>query len=874
MRFILLLVCIIPLPLFAQIEADFESGDLGEWQFSATARWAISTDLPLNGAYSLKHVYDNMESGIDAASISIYGLRPDLDKVRWEFQLRYGFDPSSQNHWGIMLSSDKGADKGLIEDDGLNSFALGVNLKGSDDTLRIWKIKDGTYTEIINSHINWQADIGRDSIISVVATRDISGEWQLFLCDIYGTEHLVGSAYDTELLPFNYFGVRYNYTSSRDRALWIDDIKIAGHFVEDNMPPEILAGEFVSNSCLLLKLNEAPAGSWHDPGNYFLDGPGIHPSVVSLREGNIIRLDFSVSLKNKESYYLFVDSLEDICANTSRDLSCTASLNMPEWGDIIITEFMSDPSPPVELGEFEYIEIYNRSDYAFNLRSLALINGDISKVLGDFVLDVGEYIVLCDMIDTAFMAEGAKCIGLAGFQSLNNSSDYLLLCDTFNYTIHGIDYKSYWFLDEMKKGGGWSMEMIDTDYPFSGSENWVYSFNTTGGTPGMQNSANTLSPDLVPPDISTIYAPDSGTIIVKFSEPVQDLSVNSNLIVIDRINIQSVFLTDSLRREFKIVPEESLSHGEIYTALFNNIFDYGGNGLRNYYPSFGLFNKAEPGDIVINEVLFNALAPGEEYIELFNKSSLVLNAADLRLVTVNVKSSDTAKVYCVSETARCILPESYYVITKNPESVVSRYFTSNYINIYKAENMPGLADDEAELLLLNKNLSLLDKFHYKDSYHFDLISGSNGVSLERIDPEETADLASNWHSASGLSGWGTPGMPNSVSFNSDSVSEGSIYLSSRRISPDNDGYEDILKIRINQGNVTCLLNIIIYDDQGYKVCHPVKNLSSNGRSNFYWDGCDSYGSPLPTGLYIIYARSISESGRIKEWKKVCAVLRR
>ncbi len=44
----------------------------------------------------------------------------------------------------------------------------------------------------------------------------------------------------------------------------------------------------------------------------------------------------------------------------------------PAYGDIVINELMIDPSPAVGLPEVEYIELFNASSQAYDLRGLKI----------------------------------------------------------------------------------------------------------------------------------------------------------------------------------------------------------------------------------------------------------------------------------------------------------------------------------------------------------------------------------------------------------------------------------------------------------------------------------------------------------------------
>ena len=102
--------------------------------------WKADTTASLSGRFSLHHVFDNPDAGIDQIGIRVKNLHPSQGITRWSFLVRYGYDPSSLNNWSVFLMSDNGPGS-MSPDGGQNGFAIGVNLTGSDDTLRLWKVK-------------------------------------------------------------------------------------------------------------------------------------------------------------------------------------------------------------------------------------------------------------------------------------------------------------------------------------------------------------------------------------------------------------------------------------------------------------------------------------------------------------------------------------------------------------------------------------------------------------------------------------------------------------------------------------------------------------------------------------------------------------
>ncbi|HUW92003.1 MAG TPA: hypothetical protein VMV74_02480, partial [Bacteroidales bacterium] len=185
-KIIALLSVLLPLCISAQVSFSFEDGSAGGWIFNAADRWNTDNVNPLNGLYSLHHVFDNSEAATDVAVFSIAGLCPDCSETTWEFTVRHGADPSSSNKWSFILASDTGTD-GIITGAGFSGFAAGVNFSGYDDTLRLWHILEGKVNVLISTEVNWQNDIGTDGVATIKVTRLPGGEWTM-LVESWGTE--------------------------------------------------------------------------------------------------------------------------------------------------------------------------------------------------------------------------------------------------------------------------------------------------------------------------------------------------------------------------------------------------------------------------------------------------------------------------------------------------------------------------------------------------------------------------------------------------------------------------------------------------------------------------------------------------------------
>ena len=73
----------------------------------------------------------------------------------------------------------------------------------------------------------------------------------------------------------------------------------------------------------------------------------------------------------------------------------------------------------------------------------------------------------------AAMSAFGTTISVTSFPSLDNDGDQLFLKAANGTTIHAVGYTSGWYQNELKKEGGWTLEMIDTKSPCTGISNWL-----------------------------------------------------------------------------------------------------------------------------------------------------------------------------------------------------------------------------------------------------------------------------------------------------------------------------------------------------------------------------------------------------------------
>jgi hypothetical protein len=871
MKKIILLALFMPVMAYGQVFEDFENGNPGEWIQSTEGHWKPDTVSSISGIYSLHHVFDNTSSGSDCIGFPLTDLHPDEGATEWKFLIRHGCDPSSSNNWAVYLMSDKDP-VSFARETHARGFAVGVNLTGYDDTLRLWKINNGTVSVITTCPLNWQYDIGTAKAAEVIAERSESGLWSI---SVYNTDNKLisaGKGFDDELFNPYWFVLNYKYTSTRDRLLWLDEVEINGVFYSDTVPPHVKECILTGRRSVEIYFDEEPSGDCLVSSN-FLSGDALNEITgISRKTGTSCIAEFTGEFRNKTENSLTISRLCDVRGNCSDNVKVKFTPVWVEAGDVIISEIMADPLPEVGLPGEEYIEITNRSTFSFDLAGWVYTAGDQKAILPAIVIDPGDYLVLCSVADTALFNKNGRTVGLKPFPALNDDGKILVLSDSLGNLIHGLEYSSGWYRNKLKAGGGWSLEIIDINSPFYTEGNWEASSSPKGGTPGKINSASRTNRDPVFCGIENVFPEDSISINLKLSETVFGLNESYEGITIGNDYPDSVVSADLLLRKFIINTSVALEPEQVYILhLSGGIADFEGNLPARSSYLFGIPMKAGSGDIIFNELLFNPF-PGEpDYIELYNRSEKTIDASRLYLASIS-ENGDTSKLCLVSDEPRCFIPGDFFVVTADPVATVTRYFTSDEDKIFSVSSLPSMPDTRGHLLLLNRELEIIDEVIYSDDMHNSLLSASEGVSLEKIRPQIESFNSLNWHSASESSGWGTPGRENSV-YCKVPQTDDMIIFSSGRISPDNDGYEDFLVIDINPEGIGNVVTVTVFDETGGYIRRITENLFAGSRASVVWDGTSADGNIVRTGIYIILIELFNDKGKTKSWKKVCTVIR-
>ncbi|MBY0435828.1 MAG: lamin tail domain-containing protein [Cyclobacteriaceae bacterium] len=796
-----------------------------------------------------------------AVAETAYLLTPSqaIHAASWEFYLQMDFNPSSTNLANIYLVSDQANVTG-----NLNGYF--VKAGNTDDEISLYRQSGSTVTEIIDG-LNGRLNLSTVQA-KIKVTRDAAGGWQLFSdVGVTGTYILEGSVTDNTFTSSSFFGIECVYTSTRSTSFWFGDFVVTGTPVPDTTPPTIVTTTTVNAQQVRLVFSESlDATSAQNPSNYTIPVLG-NPAAAVLPDQRTVQLDYASSFTNGVTYALQVANVKDVAGNSMAPVNVNVLFFQPvpvKNKDVIFTEFLPDPSPQIGLPNAEFIELYNRSLNPFNVSGWKLSDGSSEGIFPSQIILPGEYWIVTSSSTASFFSSFGKTISLANFPTLNNSGDVLTLKSASNLTLDSIKYDLSWYRDEDKEEGGWSIELIDPNNPCGEQDNWAASEDPKGGTPGKQNSIFANKPDLTPPVLRSAF-PDSPTrVVLQFDEKLQASSLAvANLAFTPARAIAKATFTDIGLRSIQVDLSEPLSIRQLYSLEVRNITDCSGNQLQPVTLNFGLPEKADSLDVIINEVLFNPRSGGVDFVEVFNSSSKFLNLSNWKIS--NFENGIPTNINSLFIENQLLPPGAFAVFTTNPSIVKMQYPQSIETNLYKT-NLPTLSDDDGSLAVLTDQGKIIDELSYSKNWHSPFIKSDEGISLERIAVNASSNNPDNWTSASSVIGFATPGFVNSQSRPEGTVDNGEVLVTPELFSA-GDAANDYVQIQYHFEQSGWVANVKVLDVQGRLIKTIANNETLGPQGFFRWDGDRDEGGKARMGYYFVWFEIFDSSGTVKTFRK-------
>ncbi|WP_237143943.1 lamin tail domain-containing protein [Pontibacter pamirensis] len=785
--------------------------------------------------------------------------------TKWEFWANLKLATSAGNYADAFLISDS---EDLQSNSNSGYF---VRIGGTPDEVSLFRKDPGKAAVNLINGEDQTIGSSTNNVVRVRVTRSVMYEWELAI-DVSGSGQSYvsqGTGTDATYMRSNWFGLLLRYSSANSQKFFFDDFAIT-----DTQPPVLVEVETVNTQELTLYFNEPlQSGPAEEESNYTLNG-NIRPVIAELTEAGTVRLVFSQSFSGGTNQ-LRIAGLSDLYGNKLPALAESSfrfvpPAVLPGYNELLITEIMADESPAVGLPPQEYIELYNSTNKVLSLQGIRYSDATATATFPDAQLLPGEYAVVVPNAQVANFAAYGKVIGISNFPGLNNGGELLQLRQPNSRLIYAVNYSDAWYKDNSKREGGWSLEMVDVTNPCGGIENWTASVDPRGGTPGQANAVAASNPDNTPPALAEVVAVAPDQLLLRFSERLDSAQAATvaNYSLSSGIPIVSVEVQGPLFTEVILTLAAPLQESQRYTLTATHISDCSGNlSPQPFTYTFALPSAPEPGDVVINELLFNPRSGGVDFVELVNRSSKYLDLQHWQLA--NTSGDSVAGNRIITASHYVLAPGQYVVLTSNPGNIKMNYPAAQDEAFLPMSALPSYPDEAGTVVVIQPDGQTADRFSYSDAMHFDLIDDLNGVSLERIRLEGPT-VASNFHSAASTVGYATPGYRNSQSQETTAAQQ-LFQVEPLVFSPDGDGYDDFTTINFTTSQTGFVANITVFDAQGRQIRKLARNELLAADGFFRWDGLREDGTKAAIGYYLFYIELFDLNGQKREYKEKVVV---
>lgn len=833
----------------AQFSDDFSDGNLDGWEgnanhFIVNLQGQLQLNAPVGSTNSWLYTSVSFE-----------------DSMSWDIYLKLDFAPSTSNQLRIYLglnSTDVATGSG---------YFLEIGAGGDQDALELKYQEGGSIQTLASSTPGLVANEPVELRLQV--TKNSNGLWQCFNTIGVIPELLFSTTHD--LLPLsglNTFGIYCKYTDSRRDKFFFDDISIQPIVADVTAPTWLSILVIDTNSVLLLFDEVLDPVSAGNAANYVLTPGNLNPDAIVVA-GNQVTLTWDEPFISQQHYIITISNIRDAAGNIL--LSSVMGfdflqVDQAQVYEILITEIMADPTPVVGLPDAEYLEIHNNSIKIFNLADYKIKIGTTEKSLPDRLLLSGEYIIITDDSNASLFSSFGTVIGIDNFPALTNSGTTITLLNNNGDILQEIKYSLDWYQDVVKSNGGWSLELINSEPQCNEASNWAATQNLSGGTPGMQNSQWQQTPDVDGPILLSLYSGVPGEIEIRFNEKLDEiLMLDPGLYPFNPVlDISNIELSDPSTVKIHLITP--LQQGVIYQLFpFRPVDCFGNEGFSSDTITFGVVSIAEPGDVLINEILFNPATGGSRFIEIINASNKFIALNKLAIARLS-----TNDIFPIASN-EILGPGEIAVFTPDRDDILSRYEVPRPLKLYEL-SLPAWDDKSDDAAILSMGI-IIDSFTYSAEWHHPVISDQNGVSLERISISVPTSSSSSWHSASSLSGYATPTGPNSQMIGLP-VATPPFTIINRHFSPNDDGFKDFLLIDFELESGNDVASIWAYNLEGREIRQILSNETIGTTALIQWDGRNAEGLLAEMGIYLIFIHLWDTDGNTKQYQESCALVKR
>lgn len=769
----------------------------------------------------------------------------------WQEQtilLELRFSPSTSNaiRWYLAATSHS------LNDSNSRAYYIEVGENGNADT---WHLKKRVYQQITDLGAGPLGLLAKTQNKFRLRVRYSNTRWEISI-DSNGSrqfEKLVCITDSISFLPF-YGGISCIYTSTRSKSFLIDDWYIGDSLV-DYSAPYIQRKSIELPNKIHFLFSECVRKESAQRQNFLFDGTPI--DSIYRDNSDYRKLNVVMNKKMTEGvHYIFCSSVIDEAGNSLQGVNIPINVSQANYGELLISEIMADPSPSIGMPNIEYIELFNRSLDSIPLGGIYLGDSSyLNRLTGDRQLHSHEYMIIC-ATNGCSQFPGKNCYNFNEMPSLNNDGDKIYLLNNDSILLDVVSYDKTYYGDEYKSNGGYSLERTDVNTICSGTKNWHASESAVGGTPGEANSISTSNSPHEKFEVLHGALRNGHCIELFCNEQLQTNTLSAGRLICAAISdtLTNPQYSYAAANAIMFNSDQALDSFMVYEVRLEGIRNCFGQTIDAMQPipiCFGF--EADTGELTINEILFNPRPGDHDFLEIENTGQRGIDLRSLRLSKrIN---GECSTFYQPIKSLRNIAPKEILCFSEDPQLTAANYPTNALHQIVQSVDLCTMNDDSDAIVLLNAHGRIIDEVRYNTTWHNRLLEDVEGVSLERRSAKEPGTSENNWLSGRATDGFATPGLTNAAAYSNssrDTLSAWSLYP--KVLTPNGDGIDDQLMLQARIPTEALVVEVKILAENGQlirSICGP---QTISNQSWQIWNGLTEDYRVAPAAIYFVCIR--------------------
>jgi hypothetical protein len=535
---------------------------------------------------------------------------------------------------------------------------------------------------------------------------------------------------------------------------------------------------------------------------------------------------------------------------------------------LVINEVMAAPRQDQDLPFVEYVELMNPLKKELRLDGIVFSTSTSEVVLPSHWIAPGEWVILCPGSQAVLLRPFGKVLPIESWSVLSNSGTTLRLRSPTGQWIDQLSYHTATWGGTEFANGGYSLELPDPLYRCEGTALLEPSKDLRRGTPGAQNSNFKRQEDPGPLRVEASWFSDSKKVTIAVNQAILPEIGLAPFVFTPELALDSSWVFASGKRiglSLQAPAKRSHPYQLKVSALGTCIGEPGG-----FETSLILGEEPAPGELILNEILADPRPGDPKFVEIHNTSSQKYLSLNGWALATREGEGVSQQVRIFGEEGQILHPQGYLALSTDPERLRLTYPQSATGEYRQVKGLPSLPIGGGTLLLISPRGQVIESLSYNASWHHPMLRTRKGVSLERVAPFLSAAVSGNWHSASSVADFGTPGRRNSTVLG---LIKGKqiLELEPQVFDPEGSRGSNFMTIRYSLEQVGWVGTFTIYSAAGREVAVLAQQQILGSSGLFSWSGTVAGGRRVPPGYYLLVAQLWDLSGKVTVLKKTFVV---